>query len=103
MLHLIGRLGNMDHRLVAAGTTGLMLMIGIADHLSGSVLSFTLLYAIPIAAAAWFVSARFAFLLSFAAVLVWLAGDVAAGERWTTPLIPVWNGTVRLGSYFVFV
>jgi signal transduction histidine kinase len=80
-----------------------VLTIAIADHLSGSVLSFALLYALPIAAAAWFVSARFAILLSVVAVLLWLGGDLAAGERWTNLLIPVWNGTVRLGSYFIFV
>jgi signal transduction histidine kinase len=79
------------------------LLIGIGDYLSGSTLSFALLYALPIAAAAWFVSRRFALVLSVVSVAIWLIGDLAAGERWENPLVPAWNGVVRLGSYVVFV
>ena len=103
VLRIVSRLGNADRRIVALAISGLILLIGLGDHLSGSVLSFALVYALPIAAAAWFLSARFALALSVISVALWLAGDLAAGERWGNPLIPIWNGTVRLSSYFIFV
>jgi signal transduction histidine kinase len=76
--------------------------IGLGDYLSGSALSFTLLYALPVAASAWLVSARFAYVLAILSVATWLAGDLPAAED-SGKLVLGWNGLVRLTCYGAFV
>jgi signal transduction histidine kinase len=36
-------------------------------------------------------------------VLVWIGGDLAAGARYSNPLIPVWNALILMVFYFVVV
>jgi signal transduction histidine kinase len=41
--------------------------------------------------------------MSVLSVLVWIGGDVAAGARYSSPLIPVWNALILMVCYFVVV
>jgi signal transduction histidine kinase len=77
----------------------LVLLVGAGDNFSPSVLSFALLYTLPIAAAAWLVSPGAGFALSLIGVGVWLAGDIAAGVVWDNGFVPAWNAGVRLVCY----
>jgi signal transduction histidine kinase len=53
--------------------------------------------------AAWFVGKGFGLLMSVLSVLVWIGGDLAAGARYSNPLIPVWNALILMVFYFVVV
>jgi signal transduction histidine kinase len=88
---------------IAAAALALILVIGAGDHFSANVLSFALLYALPIAAAAWFVSTGAGFGLSLLSVAIWAAGDFAAGVTWDNMLVPGWNAGVRLVCYAALV
>jgi signal transduction histidine kinase len=101
-LRLANALGSIDRQWVALISAAVILLIGLADFVSGTLLSFGAVYAVPIAAAAWFVSAPFAFALSLLSVTLWLSGDLAA-VGFESPLTPIWNGTLRFGSYCIFV
>jgi signal transduction histidine kinase len=53
--------------------------------------------------AAWFVGRGFAYFISIFSVAVSFAGDLAAGSRYTSLLVPFWNAAIVLAFYFVVV
>jgi signal transduction histidine kinase len=81
----------------------LIAAIALGDHLTGSALSFTLLYALPIASSAWLVSPRFGYALAGLSVVLWLVGDLFSGEPSNHPLVVAWNASIRLICYGGFV
>ncbi|HEY4264369.1 MAG TPA: ATP-binding protein [Micropepsaceae bacterium] len=80
----------------AAISTCLVLVIGMVDYLSGWQVSWAAFYVYPVAIAAWYVSARWAYGLSLLSVLLFTAGDVAAGFQFLSWVILVWNALTRL-------
>jgi diguanylate cyclase (GGDEF)-like protein len=77
-----------------------VLLLGVGDAVTGSDVSFTLLYLLPIAFGTWFVGPRYGIALSVLASLSSAAADVAAraGEPLTTAVL-VWNLLVQLGVF----
>ena len=73
-----------------------VLVIGLMDYLTGSELSFFILYLIPVSLAASFTGRNAAFLISIESALVWLSADLLAGRSYSHAFIPIWNGFVRL-------
>src|ERR1035441_2814716 len=88
--------------LMVAGLAVLVL-IGIVDYLTGFEMLFSVFYLLEVALAAWFVGKGFGLLMSVLSVLVWIGGDVAAGARYSNPLIPIWNALILMVFYFVVV
>src|ERR1039457_3809892 len=82
--------------------TGLevLVVVGRIDYLSGYEMLFSVFYLLEVALAAWFVGKGFGLLMSVLSVLVWIGGDVAAGARYSNPLIPAWNALILLVCYF---
>ena len=81
----------------------MLVVIGIIDYLTGFEMLFSVFYLLEVALAAWFVGKGFGLLMSVLSVLVWIGGDVAAGARYSNPLIPVWNASILMVFYFVVV
>ena len=84
---------------------GLMLivLIGVFDYLTGSELSFSIFYLIPIALLAWLChDDRVGYLGSIAAAVIWLLVDLAGNRVYSSGTIPYWNAGVRL-SFFLIV
>jgi signal transduction histidine kinase len=89
---------------LAALSFVLVLAIGYVDYITGPGITLSVIYVIPISVAAWFVGPRTAFALAVLSVAVWLGGDMAAGKTFSSYLVPLWNGTIRLAFYaFVVV
>src|ERR1019366_5619468 len=82
---------------------GVLVVIGIIDYLTGFEMLFSVFYLLEVGLAAWFVGKGFGLLMSVLSVLVWIGGDVAAGARYSNPLIPVWNALILMVCYFVVV
>lgn len=80
-----------------------VILVGLLDFLSGFDISFSVFYVLAIADAVWFVNGGFGIAISCASVATWLIGDVAAGLKFGSPLVPVWNAAIMLSSYLVFV
>ncbi len=76
-------------------------VIGAIDYFSGFERSLLAFYLIPVALSAWFVSRRFAVLVSLLSVVTWIAGDVAAGATFSSPAVPFWNGLTALISFLI--
>ena len=82
---------------------GLVLVTGYIDFLSGKDVTFSVVYVLPIALAAWYVGWGFASFLALVGVVFWIVGDMAAGQVYSNYLVPVWNGAIRLSFYLVMV
>ena len=77
-------------------------VIGIIDFLTGYEISFSVLYVIPVSFVTWYTNRRLGFVISIASAFVWLAADIAPGNLYSHPLIPIWNSLVRL-VFFVII
>jgi len=81
--------------------TGSTCVIGLFDFLAGSDASFSAIYLFPIGVAAWFLGRPAAYALAILSSVLWLGGDIQAGARYASVLVPMWNLAVRF-TVFVF-
>jgi signal transduction histidine kinase len=97
---------NLEQRpwpLLVATSFGLLILVGLADYLTGFNISFSVFYLLAIGFAVWFVGRGFGFLLSVLSVISWLIGDFAAGARFPNLFVPAWNAAILLAFYFIVV
>lgn len=84
-----------------AGAAVMVALIGLADQRTGSELSFSIFYLVPVGLVALHGSGRAAILFAIVSALTWLAVD-ASTRSYSHPAIAFWNAFVRLG-FFVLV
>jgi signal transduction histidine kinase len=87
---------------VAALSLAMVAIVGLLDFLTGFELTFFAFYLIPVILAVWFVGRGFGIFVSALCVVVSVAGDVIAGARYSSSLVPVWNTVISL-TFFVVV
>src|SRR4051812_50216586 len=75
---------------IAINTT-LVLLIALADYASGWQVSWSTVYAYPIAITAWYVGIRWAYVLSLLSVILFTAGGVAPGFPFDNWLVSGWE------------
>ncbi len=80
----------------------LILLIGTLDFATGSEISFSIFYLVPVALAAWVLGGRGGVIIAIFSTLVWLGAEMALGTTYSSPAIPYWNALVRL-SFFLIV
>jgi signal transduction histidine kinase len=78
-------------------------IIGFVDYLTGFETSYSVFYLLAIGLAAWFVGRSFAIFISILSVVVSLAGDLAKGAHFSSPLVPAWNAVILIAFYLVVV
>jgi len=76
--------------------------IGITDVVTGSELSFSLFYLLPVALVAWFSGRIPGIVISIFGAITWFIVDALSGESYSLPIIRYWNAAIRLG-FFVIV
>lgn len=85
-------------RIILAGLL-LMSLIGTVDYLTGSEISFSIFYLLPILFVSWYgknVAGYFSCIMSAG---VWFWVDRLVGNSYSHFLIPYWNAFVRLGFF----
>jgi diguanylate cyclase (GGDEF)-like protein len=84
--------------------TGLIgvVVVGVADFLTGRELAFSLFYLIPIVLVTWFSGRNLGLVLSAISALGWFAADALARQSQPEPIIMYWNAFVRM-SFFAMV
>jgi signal transduction histidine kinase len=89
---------------IAAAAALLALCIGEFDYVTGSYISLSAFYLLPVALAAWFLGARAGLAAAILCTGVWVAGNVASrADGFADPLLATWNGAVQLSSFVVVV
>jgi PAS domain S-box-containing protein len=89
-------------RLTALGFA-CVLLIGVADYLTGAEVSFSIFYLLPISAITWFAGGGVGALIAVASAVAWLVADLLWAAPYSAPVIPYWNATVRLGLFLIVV
>lgn len=79
------------------------LLIGFLDYISGSEISFSIFYLIPILFVTWYTNKVNGILLAIFSGLVWLYVEVFSNTVSSSTAIQYWNAMVRLGFFFVTV
>ncbi len=85
---------------VRTSSVGLMAFIGLTDYLTGSHMSFSIFYLLPISIATLGGRRRDGLVLSVVGGVVWGVADIAGGAVYPSWWYPIWNALVRVG-YFV--
>src|SRR5580692_6388668 len=103
---MIGNLKRLDTRsrgfrmVLSLSMVGL---VGLLDFRTGFELNFFAFYLIPVSLAVWFVGRGFGIVVSAFCVVVSITGDVVAGARYSSSLVPVWNTSIAFMFYLVVV
>ena len=80
-----------------------VVLVGVADYLTGYEISFSIFYLVAVSVATWFIGFRFGLFISLLSVVCWLIGDLAAGATYSTRFVPGWNAVIALAFYVVMV
>jgi diguanylate cyclase (GGDEF)-like protein len=80
----------------------LVAAIGSADYVTGTEISVSSFYLIPIVIVAWFAGMNAGLGISVISAITWFIADVLGGQSYSNPIIRYWNAAVRL-SFFVLV
>ncbi len=88
---------------VAVAALAMMLLSAVAalDWITGSELSFSIFYLVPVSLAAAYGGRTLGLATALLSAAAWLAVDVGGGQAYSSALIPVWNVGVRLGFFVI--
>ena len=98
---LSARLSRWPRAALVALTFAALILVGLVDYFTGYELSVLIFYLLPVSLAAWFVTRRFAALISLLSVGIWIVGDVGAGAIYNDKIVFAWNATIILGFLLV--
>ncbi len=79
----------------------LIVLIGIADYLTGEEVSSAVFYLLPISLSAWFIGKGAALLISIISAITWITADLIARKSYLHPLIHFWNTIISLGIFLI--
>jgi len=81
----------------------LVVVLGIIDKITGSEISFSIFYLIPIIFVTWFSHRWVGIFISGAGAIAWLMADLMAGQIYSHWLVPYWNAIMRFCIFLVNV
>jgi signal transduction histidine kinase len=103
MIKRIERLEAWSKPSLVAASLGIVAAVGFVDYLTGYETFFFIFYLLAVFLAVWFVSTSFGVLISALSVVVWVASNIAAGERYSHYFVPIWNAMIMFVFYLVVV
>ncbi|HNN12247.1 MAG TPA: GGDEF domain-containing protein [Anaerolineales bacterium] len=82
---------------------GLLLLGGVTylDHITGTELSFSIFYLIPISLFSWKTGQRSGYIAAFFSAGIWLWIEVISGVHYSGYFVYFWNGIIRLGFFLL--
>lgn len=96
--HRVDRLSRAE--ILASAACG-VLIVGGVDYLTGYEVSMSLFYLGPVALAAWYAGRWTGIAIAVLSCMSWYIAELAAGNQYSHPAIPVWNALVRFGFFFI--
>ena len=103
MTQFVKKLNPRSRAVFITATLMIVIVIGVIDYFTGFETSFSIFYLLAIGLAAWFVGRGFAVFIAILSVAVSLAGDLANGAHFSSPLVPAWNAVILIAFYLVVV
>lgn len=86
---------------VGAASAILVAVVGLIDMATGSEVSSSVFYTLPVGLAAWYAGWRWSVALGLLAAGVWYQADLWAGAAYSATWIPIWNAGVRLAFFLI--
>ena len=83
--------------------TGLivLVLIGVADALTGHEVALSIFYLIPIFLVTWYAGRKPGVVISIIGALIWLIADIYDRQLYSQPYILFWNTFVRLAFFLI--
>lgn len=78
-------------------------LVGLVDWGTGTELAFSFFYLLPIGYAAWFGGRRIGLGVALVGAIAYPAAEIFGNRVYASPLIPVWNASIRLLTFAVVV
>ena len=100
-MEFLARLENQSKPLVVGAGLLLILAIGFIDYATGSEFGMFVFYVLPIFLVTWGTRPRLGFAAALVSGIVWLVAEIKAGHSYAHPLVPYWNGLVRLAFFLI--
>lgn len=84
-------------------TTGfiLVILVGIADYLTGAEISSAIFYLFPVSLVAWYAGRKAGIMLSVISAAVWFTADLAGRTHYYHPLVHLWNIFASFGLFWI--
>ncbi|OGS06954.1 MAG: hypothetical protein A2270_00775 [Elusimicrobia bacterium RIFOXYA12_FULL_51_18] len=80
----------------------MLCVVAYLDHVTGTDISFSIFYLVPVLFTAWHTDETFAIVASLIAATIWLIMDtVLGGKTYPHHLIPYWNALVRASFFLI--
>src|SRR5512142_1083742 len=98
-VRLLGYLSSRSRRSVWLVSLLTVLVVGVADYATGTVLAMALFYLLPISVASWSLGRREGQFLALLSTIALEGSQALSGE--TGPLLIVWNAVTRLGVFLI--
>ena len=96
-------LGKQSKPLLITLSLILVLLVGVADFVTGTELRVSIFYLLPISLAAWFINRRTGIFLSIVSSVVELGTDIITGYTYAHSIIVYWNSAVHFGFFLIIV
>jgi signal transduction histidine kinase len=103
MIETIKRLETWSKPSLATLCLSIVAAVGLVDFLTGYETFFFIFYLFAVFLAVWFVGVFFGVLISALSVMVWVSTNIAAGERYSSYFVPIWNAAIMFVFYLVVV
>lgn len=78
-----------------------VLLIAVGDYSTGYEMSVGVFYLLPVFLVSWGVGKKTGTLMSIFSAFLWFLADVGTGHPYSSPALPYWNASVRLGFFQV--
>lgn len=101
LIRWLGRLEKQPVWVTLAGAALLALLVAGADLLTGSEISLSLFYLIPIVLVAWVRGERAGQVMAAACAGLWFLEDFLAGPGYSTRFVLMWNIATRLAIFLL--
>jgi diguanylate cyclase (GGDEF)-like protein len=79
----------------------LLVCVAVLDTVTGSEVSFSIFYLVPVSFAGAFISRRTGFAIAILSAATWGYFEVTTGHAYSAAWIPYWNSAVRLGFFLL--
>ena len=83
-------------------TVLLVALLGWLDYATGFEIAFSFFYLIPISMAAWYLTLKYAQILTVTSLLLWMISNWLAGESYSSEWIRFFNTAIRLATFLMF-
>ena len=100
-MEFLARLENQSKPLVVGAGLLLILAIGLIDYATGAEFGMSVFYVLPIFLVAWGTHSGLGVAAALISGAVWLVAETQAGHSYSHPLIPYWNGLIRLALFLI--